>query len=196
MGSGRGSRCAQGAAGWLGFGVLDRALVARRELRAAVGHPVTRGCLSCAATLGHARRRRPEPPAGPQPGAIRGSIVSGGKLFGIIIAAVLAANLATLILMKLWMEYEAGRLVVQFQAETERFLSDQRAKLDAMQKEQAETAERQRAAAAAQARQAQTERDRAANAARIEWGTYASWRRFYEQEKTEYNRLMMERACN
>lgn len=39
--------------------------------------------------------------------------MNGGKLFGLVFAAVLLANLATLVAVRLWDAYAAGRLVVE-----------------------------------------------------------------------------------
>ena len=124
--------------------------------------------------------------------------MSAGRLFMVVFAAVLLANLATLAVLDAWMSYQAGQLAAALDAQTQRFLSDTRSKSDeasrAMEQDmekrkeihvqaaaerQREDAE-QRRAAAEQAPKAETERDRDGNAVRIKRETCETWRRFYK----------------
>ena len=143
--------------------------------------------------------------------------MSTGRLFLVVFSAVLLANVATLGIFEAWTRYQVGQLTDSLNAETERLFSDQRRNAEDVGKalEQAvrqqwntlnpvapeqSRAEEQAAAERKKereqhARKARIERERATNAARISRETCATWRRFYEKEKTDFNRAMMQKSC-
>lgn len=128
--------------------------------------------------------------------------MGGLKLFAIVFAAVLVANLTTLVLAELLMVYQASQILSALQNPMASPLGSLPA-LGTVQALSAAQVERSSAIRdserwieeATEARKAKAEADRAANAARIERETCATWRRFYAKEKTQFNRTMMEQSC-
>ncbi|MFZ0788293.1 MAG: hypothetical protein WAM94_01570 [Chromatiaceae bacterium] len=141
------------------------------------------------------------------------SEMTTSKLFVVAFLAVLLANLATLAVVRMWMEHEARELALALGAQTGRFTAELDTQAQAFQadlgrrmEERTVRSEEHRKAmerVAAQQhliqdeldRKAQTQRDRVANAARIKQETCETWRRFYAKEKTEFNRTMMKQSC-
>ncbi len=82
----------------------------------------------------------------------------------------------------------------RIEAAAERLQAAKQAILEWQAREEQEAAQRLKALEE-QDRADRAERERATNAERIRGDTCATWRSFYERERTDYNRSMMERSC-